>query len=127
MHSQDCVLLIPSTCTCTDLCIEGSVRLVVGDNVTKIYLGQTGDLTTLKIFRGNLIQGRVELCSRSDSAQPLDYHTLCTDNWTNLHASVVCQELGFSPYGRLSNMLFFLLCPVTSVVCMVSLYMTWYV
>ena len=28
-----------------------------------------------------------------------EFHTVCDDNWSNMHASVVCSELGFSKNG----------------------------
>ena len=37
--------------------------------------------------------GRVEVCIGGR------YGTICDDSWNNDEASVVCQQLGFSPYG----------------------------
>lgn len=75
------------------------MRLVVGDNVTRIYLGQVDDLDHLKLYEGKPTQGRVEICAEGASGQDLTYGTLCTEQWTNAEASVVCQELGFSAHG----------------------------
>lgn len=41
----------------------------------------------------DLMMGRVEVCHERR------YQTVCVNSWDNQDASVVCRQLGFSPYG----------------------------
>ena len=44
-------------------------------------------------LKNGLTQGRVEYCHNGS------FSTFCSDSWDNEDASVVCRQLGFSPYG----------------------------
>ena len=75
-------------------CVEGSVRLVVGD-LADYY--DTVDLGDYYFDKDELLRGRVEICIGGR------YGTICDDFWDNRDASVVCTQLAFSPYGKTAN------------------------
>ena len=80
------------TCT-TENCIEGTVRLLIGDGYD-YYEPTFSQYDNLDIYdKGSLRAGRVEVCIGGR------FGTICDNGWDNNDASVVCKQLGFSPYG----------------------------
>ena len=48
---------------------------------------------TIRLGDGAVLRGRVEVCINGTWSTICDYH------WTVLEASIVCSQLGYSPYG----------------------------
>lgn len=71
-------------------CRDGDVRICLGPDSNCVISGSERFL-----IDDRLSVGRVEVCSGGR------YGTICDDVWTNQAASVVCTQLGFSPYGKL--------------------------
>ena len=68
---------------------------MAGSSDYDLYTGENIPYTNF--IKDALSQGRVEICKGGM------YGTICADGWDNLDATVVCTEMGFSPYGKNSD------------------------
>lgn len=70
-------------------CLDGAVKLVNSEvdlaNQQPVY----------DFIKDEVARGRVELCVNNA------FGRVCDVAWDNTDASVVCKQLGFSPYGEL--------------------------
>ena len=84
-----------------DKCVTGLARLVVGEG-DQYYRGELPsnleDIVMFYTVDDKLLSGRVEYCYNGS-----DYITVCSDIWDNTEASVLCEQLGFSSYGKCEN------------------------
>ena len=81
-------------------CIEGTVRLLVGNDYD-YYYGQVNSDYGYTYIKDTLSRGRVQICIGGE------YTRVCADLWDNQDASVVCSQLGFSPYGEFAGIVSF--------------------
>lgn len=85
---------ILSCCIAAD-CVEWDVRLMVDD----FYTADIPDATNYLYSKNDLTVGRVEVCREGK------YRPICAgEYWNNASVSVVCYQLGFSPYGTYTSM-----------------------
>lgn len=84
---SDCYRLLAS-------CQDGDLRICQGTD-DRCVISETERF----LIDDRLSVGRVELCVGGR------YGTICDDSWTNQAASVVCRQLGFSPYGTAALLL----------------------
>ena len=72
-------------------CLEGSVKLLNPDASTE------SELPPYDLIKDQVARGTVLICINGN------YGTVCDDTWDNQDASVVCNQLGYSPYGKFSH------------------------
>ena len=85
-------------CTTTEICTDGDLRLNVGESY-EYFNGDTNNNEAYYIGeeRGKgLIRGRVEICNGTTQT----WGTVCDHQWSNMDASVSCQQAGLSRYGQ---------------------------
>ncbi len=86
-------LLILPPANYAAVCEDGHVRLSIG---TDDYLYVNEDsIESYYFIKDEVARGRVEVCTEGL------WSTVCGDDWSEREASVVCRQLGFSPYGKL--------------------------
>ncbi len=84
-------------CSFTAPCFEGSVRLVpeqVESGEIPSFYDDPEGIPGHYLTKQQVSTGRVEVCIQGT------YGTVCDAGWGNKEASVICNELGFSPYGK---------------------------
>ena len=95
-------------------CMEGSIRLIVGNSAYDFYQGAEMSNSDVNYIDDALSQGRVEICIEGS------YGTICANDgqgWSNEDAAVVCNELGFTKYGLYHIRALFAVLHCTHVVC----------
>ena len=58
------------------------------------YYHSTCNNGDIRLGDENILKGRVEVCINGT------WGTICDHYWTDNEASVVCSQLGYSPYGE---------------------------
>ena len=78
------------------MCLEGDIRLnpLTLGNISQYQINPQLYTEDYYFVNGELATGRVEVCVGGR------YRTVCGEYWDHQSASVVCSQLGFSPYGN---------------------------
>ncbi|KAF3980663.1 MAG: scavenger receptor cysteine-rich domain-containing protein [Methylococcales symbiont of Iophon sp. n. MRB-2018] len=82
----------------TAICRDGDVRINIAGDYDYFY-GETSydeAYYANEVSGSGLMRGRVEVCNGTTQ----EWGNVCDDSWNNLDASVACQEVGFSRYGK---------------------------
>ena len=77
-------------------CVEGGVRLnpLTLGSITEYYADPESYTDYYYFIHNQLATGRLEVCIEGR------YKTVCGEEWDYHGASVICSQLGLSPYGK---------------------------
>ena len=89
--SQRIVAALQCVCKCAYLTQKYSTCIYLLAYIVHLAKCRTGDIRIAGSSFARL--GRIEVCINST------WGTICDDYWDNNDASVICKQLGYSPYG----------------------------
>ena len=76
-------------------CDEGRAKLSMNEaNYVALH---ENNFPSYVFVKDELARGRVDICYNGS------YESVCSDTWKEEEASVICQQLGFSKYGKGSS------------------------